>query len=126
RRSLTRLQPFETSRWHQQRKRARQNAHLLGPAPIDPHVNVTAAVESDLVTAARQVNRQLEELGQHTCPRGPGNHAHVEEAVHRRGGWREAQEASIRLDVCDGPEAGPARYGPAVDLELKRVEPVVG
>src|SRR5262249_61064498 len=111
-RSLTRLQPFEASRWHQHRERARQNAHLLGPAPIDAHANVTAAVESDLVAASRHVDRQLEELGQDTRPRGPGNHAHVEEAVYWRGGRREAQKTSIRLDVPGRHRTGLSRPRP--------------
>jgi len=87
---------------------------------------VTGAVEADFVAAARHVEHDLEELREHARLRGRGNHAHVEDAVHRRGGRRKAQEASIRLDVRDGDEAGLARYRSAVDLELNRVEPVVG
>jgi len=77
------LQAVEAARGSQQRQHAVEDPHVLRLAPIHPYADVAAAIETDLVPAARHVEHHFHQLRQDASLAGPRNHAHIEHSVRR-------------------------------------------
>jgi hypothetical protein len=77
------LQAVEAARGSQERQHAVEDPHVLRLASIHAHADVAAAIETDLVPAARHVEHHLHQLSQDAGLCGTRNHAHVEYSVRR-------------------------------------------